>query len=401
MKNILIIPIRQRRREGLKFIKLKKCEKEESIDCYKEFFANYQTFIDDDARMHLQDLEFRQFDKDLKEKYDFDLLLYRLDLRRLKRKLYAKGKNLLSNFNIFASFQNKDSKKYLHTNILYFDNPIRQKFNSGEIKEELFFNEIISRALSYLGGRLNERKDIDGFSFDIAYTSSGFYGDREIFLEYYFNYDDAVLFSNGRLSVETLLNISTVLSFREEPEKQVPIAVSHKNTTFPRILKWKNQTDGIAENGKFIRFVPPVFTLFYPKYIESEDDDTYHNFVFYGKKDDGQYIRVQVIDLGNGIKDMEEFINKHVETCSKVIEDSIGSDIRTRYIRPIGEYKGYKAFEFEFKWSLKRSLYAIQMPLVSYGRIILRNNYAVSMFGDTKDNISEIKAIFDTLNFGF
>ena len=66
------------------------------------------------------------------------------------------------------------------------------------------------------------------------------------------------------------------------------------------------------------------------------------------------------------------------------------------------DYQGYKTFEFELKWDLKRSIDTGHfLPVWSYGRMIFKDGYVIFMIGDTKDNISELKAIFETLEINF
>ncbi|TNF54680.1 hypothetical protein EP227_03895, partial [bacterium] len=95
---------------------VKRYEKMDTIEGYKEFLSKYpdSTFVVL-AQKRIQELEFREMNRTLNKQYEFDLLAYRLNLKRLKKNLKTKNGLDLADFTCFASFITYDGKKYFHT----------------------------------------------------------------------------------------------------------------------------------------------------------------------------------------------------------------------------------------------------------------------------------------------
>ena len=200
-------------------IEAKRYEKMDTIEGYREFLVKYpENNFAGLAKKRLQELEFREFDRELQEKNEFDLLRYRLTLRRLKKKLsqedVKRGEVNLGDFDCYASFATYHGKKYFHTNLIY---PLKPYYSAATPNETIkrFFDPIISKALVYLDTHFIHKDQIDGFSFDVSTSADYFYGDRVIYVAYYFQTSQVELFVSDKITKKELLAHSTIVTTGE------------------------------------------------------------------------------------------------------------------------------------------------------------------------------------------
>jgi len=197
-------------------IEAKRYEKMDTIEGYREFLDKYpENNFAGLAKKRLQDLEFRKLDAVLQEKYGFDLLRYRLALRRLKKQLsqedVKRGEVNLGNFDCFASFVTYQGKTYFHTHVIYPLTPYYPEATPNEAIER-FFDPLIARALDYLDSHFMDKDAIDGFSFDVSTSPYYFYGDRVVHLAYYFPTNQVKLFLTNKIDKKNLFEHSTILT---------------------------------------------------------------------------------------------------------------------------------------------------------------------------------------------
>ena len=184
---------------------VKDSERIDTIEGYRQFLEKHpDNIFAQTSQDRLQDLEFRELDKELQQKYGFDLLLYRLNVRRLQKELAPAGGINLADFTLFASVEQVKGKKYFHTHLIYGSELSRLDGASKEAPE-LFFTPIISRLLVYLDKKFANKKAIDGFSFDVSFSDYRFHGDKVVLLEYYFPAASVQLFAQNRLDASQLL----------------------------------------------------------------------------------------------------------------------------------------------------------------------------------------------------
>lgn len=196
-------------------VEVKRYEKMDTIEGYKEFLLKYpESTFAVLAKESLQELEFREFDSTLRKKYGFDLLLYRLKLKRLKKKLGTVGRVNLGDFTCFASMVNHEGKRYFHTHLIYPTDLSSLDSSSLDVSER-FFDHIVSKALVYLNSHFINKGEIDGFSFDVSSSAHLFYGDRKILLEYYFSLNQVSLFAQHKLDNEQILAKSMIVSLKK------------------------------------------------------------------------------------------------------------------------------------------------------------------------------------------
>jgi len=200
-------------------VELKRYEKMDTIEGYKEFLSKYpESTFAVLAKERLQELEFRELDDVFRKKYGFDLLLYRLHLRRLKKKLNTVNGINLADFTCFASLAHHEGKKYFHTHLIYSRDFSYLDATSNEVAER-FFDPIVSKALVYLDNHFMIKQEIDGFSFDLSSSAHGFYGDRKTLFEHYFPLNQVNLFAQNKLDKKDLLAQSIIVSPREFARK--------------------------------------------------------------------------------------------------------------------------------------------------------------------------------------
>ena len=197
-------------------IEAKRYEKMDTIEGYREFLEKYpDNNFAGLAKKRLQELEFKKLDPVLQEKYGFDLLRYRLALRRLKKQLseedVKRGEVNIGDFDCFASFVTYHGKKYFHTHLIY---PLKPYYSEATPKEgiERFFDPLISKALVYLDSHFMDKDAIDGFSFDVSTSADYFYGDRIIHLAYYFPTNQVKRFVTNKIDKKDLLAHSTIVT---------------------------------------------------------------------------------------------------------------------------------------------------------------------------------------------
>ncbi len=200
-------------------VELKRYEKADTIEGYKEFLSKYpESTFAILAKERLQELEFRRMDGMLIKQYGFDLLLYRLHLKRLKKKLGTVDGFNLGGFTCFASIADHEGKKYFHTHMIYSSDLSYLDASSSEVPER-FFDPVISKALPYLHNHFKPRGEIDGFSFDVSSSPHSFYGDSKPLLEYYFPLNQVNLFAQDKLDNKEMLARAAIVIPKKPPAK--------------------------------------------------------------------------------------------------------------------------------------------------------------------------------------
>lgn len=197
-------------------IEVKRYEKMDTIEGYREFLEKYpENNFAGLAKQRLQELEIKKLDLILQEKYGFDLLRYRLALRRLKKKLYEedvkRGEVNIGDFDCFTSFTTYQGKKYFHTHLIYPLKPYYAETSPNEAIER-FFDPLIAKALAYLDTHFMDKGAIDGFSFDVSTSADYFYGDRILHLAYYFPTNQVELFVTHKINKKKLFTHSTIVT---------------------------------------------------------------------------------------------------------------------------------------------------------------------------------------------
>ena len=194
---------------------VKRYEKMDTIEGYQEFLEKYPTSTFAVlAKQRLQELKFRETNSTLGKEYGFDLLAYRLNLKRLKKTLDRDDAINLGDFTCFASFRTYEEKKYFHTSLIY-PTDLSHLDTAATKTHERFFDPILSKALIYLDSHFMKKSEIDGFSFDIASSAHSYYGDKKTILEYYFPISQVTLFATDRSDKRDLLASSIILTPKE------------------------------------------------------------------------------------------------------------------------------------------------------------------------------------------
>ena len=148
-------------------VELKRYEKMDTIEGYREFLLKYpKSNFAVLARERLQELEYRKIAEQLLENYSFDLLKYRLSLKRLKKKLQKGNSPEFGKFTHQVSTKHYKGKDYFHTSLIYPTDLTGS--DSPEEKNEKFFKTVIKELLYHLNQNFTRMNKIDGFSFSIT-----------------------------------------------------------------------------------------------------------------------------------------------------------------------------------------------------------------------------------------
>ena len=205
--NLLFPGNRHRSKAALKIeqSELKRYEKIDSVAGYKEYIAKYpDSNFAILARERLQELEFRELDKLLHEQYGFDLLAYRLQLRRLKKTIAPQAGFDMGDFACYASFSSREGKRYFHTQLIYPTDISYLDISSDALRKNIH-ERLLLPALAHLAKHFARPEGIDGFSFDISWSAGAYHGDRKVLVEYYIARDDAARFAQNLLDEAGLM----------------------------------------------------------------------------------------------------------------------------------------------------------------------------------------------------
>ncbi len=345
-------------------------------------------------------------DEELREHYDFDLLLYRLDLKRLKRELFARGKNVTGNYKCLADFSTHEGKRIFTTYLIYPDDHLPTLFNTGEISVDDFFDDIFSRGLAYLDKKFIKKNQIDGFAFEISFSKSGLLRERKTLIVISFPKNVVKGFVRGRIDRAGLYAKAAFMEFRESP----PLVMAETpSETGPKVMKWSCEADGLAKKGRFVRRSSPRFSFEYPEYLMMEELGEELVFRGNGTRSSSSYIYVltihsQVFNVGVMTdEEMQRFVDEAAAANANNLREDLALKANIMYTRPISPYQGCPAFEYRIKWDRKRKyLYRAgltTLPMTTYCRIIFKEDCAILLTG-AKDAYSPnyLKDVFNTLN---
>ena len=190
---------------------IKECENLDTIEAYRRFLAEHPNNIFAlTAQDRLQDLEFRDLAQRLQQQYGFDLLLYRLHVKRLQKELPNESGINLGDFSLFATVEPVDGKKCFKSHLIYSPDIATLAGEPAAVQEKIF-DALISKLLISLANQFRAAPpDIDSFSFAIASSSHRFYGDETTTLEYVFPAREARLFAQNRFDRSQLLALAAI-----------------------------------------------------------------------------------------------------------------------------------------------------------------------------------------------
>ena len=221
-------------------VELKQCEEMDTIACYEEFLSKYpESTFAILAKERLQELELRALDSILQKQYGFDLLRYRLQLKRLKKELPTLSGVNLSDFICFASLVTHQEKKYFFTNLIYTSGLSHSNIASTA---DQILDTIVSKALLYLANNFMTKGEIEGFSFDVSVSAHNFYRERSVLVEYYFPLNQVKLFAANAINKNDLLAQSTVIY----PTEETRIIPEGAPTETPKITALPLEVNGLS-----------------------------------------------------------------------------------------------------------------------------------------------------------
>jgi len=199
---------------------IKDCEGIDTIEGYRQFLEKYPDNIFTlTAQDRLQDLEFRQLSQKLQQQYGFDLLLYRLQVKRLQKELpFESGVNL-GDFTLFATVEPVEGKKCFKSHLIYSPDITSLTGTPAAVQEKIF-DALISKLIITLANQFRSAPDIDRFSFVIASSLHRFYGDETTVLEYIFPAREARLFAQNMFGRSQLLALAAI----RQPPAPLPAA---------------------------------------------------------------------------------------------------------------------------------------------------------------------------------
>lgn len=193
-------------RRNIETLAFQEAEKKDTIGGYSEFLSAYPlSHFDCEASERLHELKFRHLHDELEGAYRFDLLLYRLALKRRQNELNTE----FGDFKCSASLVELRGEIYFNTRLIYRNDPIRGSIVSGQVSGELF-DSLLSGALAQLFSKFRARSKIAGFSFEVATSPFGFCREPRRIVQYYFPMEAVDRFFLGSMRREELLTSARV-----------------------------------------------------------------------------------------------------------------------------------------------------------------------------------------------
>lgn len=192
-------------RRGIETLAFQDAEKRGEVEGYLTFLSRYpDSHFDCEAKERLHELKFRQLHEQLETTYRFDLLLYRLTLKKRQNELKMEGKSDLADFKCSASLVDFKGATYFNTQLIYLNDQMPEKILSGQARGELF-DHLLSGALTHLFPKFVGKLRISGFSFEVAASPFGFCKEPKRIVQYYFSLDSVGLFTRGTMDKEEFL----------------------------------------------------------------------------------------------------------------------------------------------------------------------------------------------------
>jgi hypothetical protein len=364
--------------------------------CLRGFIVKYpRSPLSEEARDRLAEAEIREFDKELREGYRFDLLLYRLNLNKLRKELRTDGKDALGSYSSSFSFAESGGKRYFATRLTFRDERVISKIASRQTVEEIF-DDILSGQLEYLHFRFKNKEKVDGFSFEISLEHPGTY-EREEAFALYFSHNEVNLLVEGRPERGAIFNKVVFLPLKE---RGTPVVVQKEArpeaTPLPQLvlLLWTSEKDGMAKDGRFVRTAEPAFTFVYPQEWTMETPND--RYVFGGRDSSvSSSMRVMIASVsGSEAASIKSFAEIYARLLQKT-----GSDIAILYNKPTDVYEGFRAYEFEI--SYRRKGIPLSPVRTAYVNVVAKGGYAIILEGETPGHIDGLKTVYETLDPNF
>jgi hypothetical protein len=161
-------------------------EEQDTIEGYKQYLLEYPKGIYEcDAKERLHELEFRKLDNELKSLIGFDLLLYRLSLKRLQRKLHAQGEGALGDFKLSTTAHRINGKIIFTTRLLYRNERTPANIQSRNLTNT-FFDAFLENALDFLHRNIKKKNKVQGVEFDVTAAPFEFCKPPKSVVRYFF-----------------------------------------------------------------------------------------------------------------------------------------------------------------------------------------------------------------------
>jgi hypothetical protein len=198
---------------------IKVSERIDTREEYRQFLEKHpDNIFAQSAQDRLQELEFRELAQKMQQQYGFDLLLYRLHVRRLQKELPNISGISLGDFTLFASLEPAQGKQYFKSHLIY-NADLTSFALAPAAEQEQIFNALVANLITGLASQFRTTQNIEGFSFAFARSANRFYGNEKTALEYIVPVREALLFGQNRCSRSQLLAQASVRQTPPADEK--------------------------------------------------------------------------------------------------------------------------------------------------------------------------------------
>jgi hypothetical protein len=380
-------------------------EKCDDAACLEAYITQYpESVMVSEAIERLKIFALKDLDLELKNQYDFDLLLYRLNVKNLRRELMDLHKSYLAEFRESFSLDERAGKSFFCTSLVFTDSISLADVSSPKMIEDIF-DSIISPQLDYLSVKFKKRKDIGGFSFEIIPPPST---STVAALQFYFATDQIDQYLHGRLSKEAFVKASLQLI-----TKSTVFPEGATSGNVPVALPWAAEKDGTVQYGRFVRTSVPAFNFKYPP-TWSATKITGDNVFEARNSANTRQMTIAVERTGVGWGDQvkgQALIELTAESFQKDIMQTmhVSGVPKVQYAKSAGSMDGFPVYEFLLRWTLsvRRGVDILDIPMTTYGRLVITKDHAILMTGrvskytlgdlTASGSINELKEIFSTL----
>ncbi|MGV8073390.1 MAG: tol-pal system YbgF family protein [Syntrophobacteraceae bacterium] len=350
--------------------------------CLADFIAKFpgspKAF---EAKERLKQFDVTNLDRELKSQYGFDLLLYRLSLKRLRKELIESGKGQLSGFMAGFSMVEREGKTFFLTRLSFGNDSSITDISSPETIDQLF-DSILSFQLDYLSVKFKKKQRVGGFAFEIV-GPVGLSSNNSV-LHFYFSTVQVDRFIQGGLPKEELIKSS--LSFAPSAVSPAyeaagpPGQAQGEAQTSQEVLRWTSANDGLAKGGKFVRTSDPAFTFECPGNWRA--DKPKENEVFSATSiRSAQSCRLSIVRVGEAAASKADLSG--AEEAARLVKEAIEKNVPSRdvmiaHVRPTKAYGEYPAFESEIKWKLNLPMAGVgPVSMATYVNYILTRCHAI------------------------
>ncbi len=179
--------------------RIRECERVDTIEAYRQFLGEHpQNIFAQTAQDRLQDLVFRELAQRLERQHGFDLLLYRLHVKRLQAELPELSGVRLGDFTLFVTLEAAQGKPCLKSHLLYSSDISAFAHAPAALQEQLY-DGLVAPLIACAARQLGGSRGIDSLEFSLSRSADRFYGNERPVVNYAVPAREAIAYGQGKI----------------------------------------------------------------------------------------------------------------------------------------------------------------------------------------------------------